>query len=431
MKRNVLRLLITVSALVSVQPVLATDWSTQAYDLYFGDFNGDGKTDLLYIAKDPAGISGINLSDGAGPNIPLQSWSSNYLNIPWSGNRYTVIIADFNGDHRSDLLLQSNVPGDSYLLFANPEGKFVGTDQTLQNNFTTNLLWSADQHRIVAGDFNHDGNADVFLQATSPAGLNAVLLTDSSGHFSVGVVGQSWNDGYLAMKWATNEAWVYAGNFDGQNGADLLIQARPLFVMIDLDPAFPVPTYPPLLNGVVLSQPTAPFFQLSGLRTWSRQDFGVDWSPLKSNIIVEPPGGSGQSGVLLQGKSAGTSTYLLTTNSSGPIFNTGVPLASNVTWTADKYRLSSVNFTGSSTGVYLQSAVAGAPNYYTNSATDPSVALTQSTPTAEATVIEYVYDALHRLTTVMRTGATTGNGTTNYNYDPTGNRSSVSATVTP
>jgi hypothetical protein len=100
----------------------------------------------------------------------LQSWSSNYLNIPWSGNRYTVIIADFNGDHRSDLLLQSKVPGDSYLLFANPEGKFVGTDQTLNNNFTTNLQWSADQHRIVAGDFNHDGNADVFLQATSPAG---------------------------------------------------------------------------------------------------------------------------------------------------------------------------------------------------------------------------------------------------------------------
>jgi hypothetical protein len=429
MKRNVLRLLITVSALCSVQPVLAADWSTQAYDLYFGDFNGDGKTDLLYIARSAGGVSGINLSEGTGPNIPLQSWSSNYLNIPWSGNRYTVIIADFNGDHRSDLLLQSNVPGDSYLLFANAEGKFVGINQTLQNNFETNVQWSADQHHIVAGDFNNDGNADVFLQATSPAGLNVVILTDSSGHFMTSDA-QNWPDGSLGLKWATNEAFVYAGNFDGLNGADLLVQARPLWAMIAFDPDFPVATYPPDLNAVVISQPSAPFFQLSGVRPWSRQAFGVDWSPLKSNIIVEPSSGSGQAGVLLQGKSAGTGSYLLTTNSSGPIFNTGVPLASNA-WTADQYRLSSVNFTGSSTGLYLQSVVAGAPNYYTNSATDPSVALTQSSTTAEATVIEYVYDALGRLNVVMRSGATAGNGTTNYNYDPSGNRSSVTATVTP
>jgi hypothetical protein len=37
----------------------ATDWSTQDYNLYAGDFNGDGKTDLLYIAKDPSKVSGI------------------------------------------------------------------------------------------------------------------------------------------------------------------------------------------------------------------------------------------------------------------------------------------------------------------------------------------------------------------------------------
>jgi YD repeat-containing protein len=430
MNNNVLRLLITVGALVAVRPALATDWSTQAYDLYFGDFNGDGKTDVLYIAKDPSGISGINLSDGSGPNIPLQSWSSNYLNIPWSGNHYTVIIADINGDGRSDILLQSNTPGDNYLLLANPEGKFVGIEQTVSNS-TAGVVWSADQHRIVAGDFNHDGKADVFLQATSSSGLNAVILADGSGHFTATSPAQSWNDGFLGLKWATKEAWVYAGNFDGRNGADLLIQAKPVFVMIDNDVPFPIPTYPSNLNGVVLSQPAAPFFQLSGLQTWSRLALGVDWSPLKSNIIVEALGGTGQSGVLLQGKFAGTGSYLLTTNSSGPIFNTGTLLASNVTWTANTYRLSSVNFTGSSTGVYMQAVVAGAANFYTNSVTDSSVSTTQSTLTAEGTVVEYVYDALGRLTTVMRSGATAGNGQTSYNYDPTGNRTSVTSTATP
>src|SRR6516162_8731721 len=88
------------------------DWSKQDYDLYVGDFNGDGKADVLYIAKDPSKPSGIALSDGAGPNVPWQSWQSNYLGIPWYGNNYTVIVADFNGDGKADILLQRNAPGD-------------------------------------------------------------------------------------------------------------------------------------------------------------------------------------------------------------------------------------------------------------------------------------------------------------------------------
>ena len=40
----------------------AGSWSTQDYDLYAGDFNGDGLTDLLYISKDSSRPSGIVLS---------------------------------------------------------------------------------------------------------------------------------------------------------------------------------------------------------------------------------------------------------------------------------------------------------------------------------------------------------------------------------
>ena len=66
----------------------ATDWSAADYDLYPGDFDGEGKTDMLYVAKDVSKASGIARSDGSGPNEPYQTWPSNAFGIP----RRTVFI---------------------------------------------------------------------------------------------------------------------------------------------------------------------------------------------------------------------------------------------------------------------------------------------------------------------------------------------------
>ena len=144
-----------------------TEWNAQDYDLYSGDFNGDGKTDILYVAKDPSMPSGIALSNGTGPNIAWQSWASNFLGINWSGNAYNVIVADFNGDGKADILLQSKTPGNSYLLLTSSTGLVVGISQTIANG-AMGLTWSADQHHIVAGDFNGDHKADLFLQEQMP-----------------------------------------------------------------------------------------------------------------------------------------------------------------------------------------------------------------------------------------------------------------------
>ncbi|HEY0680972.1 MAG TPA: VCBS repeat-containing protein [Steroidobacter sp.] len=107
--KKIAMLVVMISAGLGAATALgATDWSTEDYDLYPGDFDGDGKTDLLYVAKDAARTSGIVRSDGSGPNIPFQSWPSNFLGIPWHSNLYTVVVADFNGDGTG----QSGVPAD-------------------------------------------------------------------------------------------------------------------------------------------------------------------------------------------------------------------------------------------------------------------------------------------------------------------------------
>jgi hypothetical protein len=49
-----------------------TAFSTRDYDLYAGDFDGDGLSDVLYVAHDPNRLSGIALSDRTGFNTPLR-----------------------------------------------------------------------------------------------------------------------------------------------------------------------------------------------------------------------------------------------------------------------------------------------------------------------------------------------------------------------
>src|SRR5687767_15943589 len=80
-------------------------WSEETHDIAFGDFNGDGKTDLLYVARSSSSNSGIALSNNAGPYNIVQNWASNYLGITWHSSTYKPIVADFNGDGRADLFL--------------------------------------------------------------------------------------------------------------------------------------------------------------------------------------------------------------------------------------------------------------------------------------------------------------------------------------
>ena len=92
------------------------NWSGEDYDLHAGDFNGDRTTDLLFIARDPARPSGIVLSDGTGLRTLLQTWGNAWLGIPWTGGRYNVLVAEFDGDGRADKLLQRGSAGDHSLL---------------------------------------------------------------------------------------------------------------------------------------------------------------------------------------------------------------------------------------------------------------------------------------------------------------------------
>jgi hypothetical protein len=409
----------------------ATPWNAQDYDLHSGDFNGDGKADLLYIAKSPASSSGIATSYESNLNTIWQSWPSNYLGIPWHGGQYSALVGDFNDDGKSDVLLQRATAGDSYLLLADANGRLSAISQTIGQSHLS-LTWSKDQHTILPGDFSGVAGDDLFFQAATPPGLNAVPLSNSSGLFQSNPAQTFTNDTWPAFKWSRNHSVISVGDFNGDGRADLLIQARPNFVIVDYDPMIPVPVYSPNSFGVVYSAGGATPFQQAGVQQWSRNNNGVDWSPMRAVAIVGDFDNDGRDDVLLQARSAGRPNYLLTGNASGAAFSTPVTVTTNVIVSADGARLIAGRFGGSGAGagVYVQATTASGTNYVatTVGSTTTAVVHDPAAMIGPVEIVSYSYDARGRLKTVARTGGVNNHVQTHYTYDKTNNRTAVVTT---
>jgi RHS repeat-associated protein len=335
-------------------------WSSQDYDFYAGDFSGDGLTDILFISHTPSMPSGILLSDGTAPTILGQTWASNYLGIPWSSDAYTVHVGDFNGDGKADIFLQSSGPGDSYLLLTDSSGHISAISQAVPHS-AMGLAWSADEHHLVVGDFNGDGRADFFFQPTAPGGTSAVVYADANGQFTSSAPAQSWIDGYLGFNWSVSDANVYAGDFNGDGHTDLLIQAQPVMGVANGTVSF---SYPANMNGAVLSQGNTQPFLMTGVQSWSRNAFGVDWSPLTHNLVIADFNGDGRSDVLFQPLKTGATATLINGKATGPIFTTATsPLPADLAIAAENAVLIAGQFAGGSTaGLMIQSASRGVGN---------------------------------------------------------------------
>jgi uncharacterized protein (DUF2141 family) len=196
------------------------------YGVAVGDFNGDGKLDLVVANKcgndqscgSPGTVS-ILLGDGKG-DFTLTSSPATGYRPSW------VAVGDFNGDGKLDLAVANSCGND-------PSCQSSGTVSILLGdglgNFTLVSSPAIDLQPayVAVGDFNGDGKLDLAVASPNPAypqpGAVSVLLGDGGGNFTL-----AWTafttSGLLSL-WQPNSLAV--GDFNQDGKLDLAVFGLP------------------------------------------------------------------------------------------------------------------------------------------------------------------------------------------------------------
>ena len=180
------------------------------FSVAVGDFNGDGKQDLVTANQTSSDVS-ILLGDGAG-NF------SGPTNFAAGGNSISVAVGDFNGDGKQDLAVANSIhPGTVSILLGDGTGNF-----SARTNFAT----GDDPISVVVGDFNGDGKQDLAVANSGEFTGNpnvSILLGDGAGNFSAPTNFSAGDSPYS----------VAVGDFNGDGNQDLAVTNSALRHRVD------------------------------------------------------------------------------------------------------------------------------------------------------------------------------------------------------
>ena len=160
------------------------------------DFNGDGRSDLMW-RNDAGQLSEFLAQPGGG-----FAWNANAaytVGIDWSIKAF----GDFNGDNRDDILWRQDSSGTMMVWNAQANGSFA---------WAVNYALPTDLAFNVVGDFNGDGRDDIMWRDAN--GALSEWLGHQNGSFA-------WNPN---ASYQLDSSWqiVAAGDFNADGKDDLL-----------------------------------------------------------------------------------------------------------------------------------------------------------------------------------------------------------------
>ncbi|MCA1652600.1 MAG: FG-GAP-like repeat-containing protein, partial [Sphingomonadales bacterium] len=165
-----------------------------------GDFNGDGRVDVLW--RSDSGALSDWLATASGGFTPNDA--NAYALVPTSW--HVVGTGDFNGDGRADILWRNDAGILSDWL-ATASGGFSANDANAFAQVSTS--WTV----VGTGDFNGDGRADILWR--NDAGVLSDWLGTASGGFAA-------NDANASVTVAASWHVAGTGDFNGDGRDDIL-----------------------------------------------------------------------------------------------------------------------------------------------------------------------------------------------------------------
>jgi hypothetical protein len=214
-----------------------------------GDFNGDGRTDLV--------VSGYDSSSGQGEvEALLASGDGTFKTLaPTDLSGFvpqSLVAGDFNGDGRTDLAVAGSDSASSQeeirVLLGNGDGTFQATTPNTSGGLSASFL--------VTGDFNGDGRTDLAVAGSASfygPGEVAVLMGNGDGTFQAPT---PVNSGGLSP------SFLCTGDFTGDGRTGLALEGNDspsgpdgpngppeIELLLDRDPTFQFTLPTPLVGS--------------------------------------------------------------------------------------------------------------------------------------------------------------------------------------